>query len=326
MNRRTTTILALFFVTAIPAVAQDAASLDFKQSEKPHYFNHLSIGVNVGTTGIGFELNSNVCDWLNLRAGFDFVPHFTYDMKFHIQVGDYIESKYDVDGNRVETRFDRMADYMKQLTGLTVNDEIDMVGEPHFNNFKFIADIYPFRNKRWYFSAGFYWSSSKIGRAFNTTADMSSLLAVSIYNNIYEKVINEEDIIDGIALPPDICSRFEEYGRMGMHVGDFKSDGTKYMMVPGDDNMVRANLQVNAFKPYFGAGYSGNISRDGRLTFAVNAGILLWGGRPRIMLHDGVEMISELDNIWGQVGHYVDIVRPFNVYPMLNASLSYRLF
>lgn len=319
-------VIALLVTTVLPVAAQDAVSMDLKQKAQPEYFKHLSVGVNVGTTGIGFELSSPVCDWLSLRAGFDFIPHFTYDMKFHIQVGDSIEKKFDKDGNRIKTKFDRMADYMEQLTGLRVNDEVDMVGTPNFNNFKLIADFHPFKNKQWYLSAGFYVSSSNIGRAHNTTEDMPTLLAVSIYNNIYNKVLNEEDIIDGIELPPDICEKFLNYGKMGMHIGDFKSDGSKYMMVPGDDDMVRSTLKANAFKPYIGGGYSGTISQDGRLSFAVNAGFLLWGGTPEVVIHDGVEMITELDNIWGQVGHYVDLVRPMKVFPMLNASLSYRLF
>ncbi len=289
-------------------------------------FRRLDIGVNLGSTGIGIELGTNISDYVALRMGFDFIPHFEYNMRFQIQVGDSIESKYDKDGNRIETRFDRMAGYMEQITGLKVDDEIEMIGEPHFNNFKLIADVYPFRNKKWYFSAGFYLSKSSIGKAYNRTEDMASLLAVSIYNNIYGKVEREEGIVEDLELPPDICDMILKAGRMGMHVGDFKEDGTRYMMVPDQDNMVKATLDVNAFKPYLGAGYTGTIGHSQRLSFAVNAGVLFWGGTPKVYTHDGTEIIGELTNIWGQVNNYIEIIKPFKVFPILNASISYRLF
>ena len=62
--------------------------------------------------------------------------------------------------------------------------------------------------------------------------------------------LNETDLIGKLA------DRFIRYGRMGMHVGDF-DDGVPYMMEPGDDGMVRAEVKTNAFKPYFGLGYGG---------------------------------------------------------------------
>ena len=293
---------------------------------KSDYFTHLRVGANIGTTGLGLEVGTQVTDILALRIGIDFVPHFEYDMDFQIQVGDTPESKYDEHGQRIETKFDRMAEYLRQITGIQVDDQVRMVGEPSFTSFKLIADVYPFKNKRWYFSAGFYLSSPTIAHAYNTTHDMSSLLAVSIYNNIYTKVKNEEDIIEGLELPPEIRDKILSYGKMGMHVGDYKVNGEKYMMVPDDESMVKAYMKVNSFKPYIGAGYTVDISQNGRFRFAVNAGVLFWGGTPKVYTHDGTEIVGDLTNIWGQIGHYVNIVKPLIVYPTINASITYRIF
>ena len=48
-----------------------------------------------------------------------------------------------------------------------------------------LVDVFPFKNnKHWHFTAGFYWGNSTIGKAYNTTEDMPSLVAVGIYNNM----------------------------------------------------------------------------------------------------------------------------------------------
>ena len=38
-------------------------------------FNHLGVGVAVGTNGIGVNLATPVTQWLTLRAGAEFMPN-----------------------------------------------------------------------------------------------------------------------------------------------------------------------------------------------------------------------------------------------------------
>jgi len=317
---RTGKRLLPLLLAALPAVGPLHAQQPFTGS-----FHNLDVGVTAGTTGVGVSVSSMATDWLRLRAGFDFVPHFEYDMDFEIQVGDTPESKYDADGNRVETKFDRMAGYMYEITGLQIDDQVTMTGTPHFYNFQLIADFFPLRNKHWYVSAGIYSGSGTIGKAVNRTEEMTSLMAVAIYNNMYEKVVKEEEIFMGIELPPAISDKIIDAGRMGIHVGDYISDGSKYIMEPDQDNMVRATLEVNPVKPYLGAGYDGALSkRNDRLGLSVNCGILMWGGAPKVYTHDGTELTTQLTNIYGQVDDYVKIVRKFKVYPAINVAFTYR--
>ena len=148
------------------------------------------------------------------------------------------------------------------------------------------------------------------------------------------KIYDIEDTADseldgvflGMELPPMINDKILNAGRMGMHVGDFP-DGTPYMMEPDENNMVKAEMKVNAFKPYLGAGYSGLIDKkNDRLHFAADAGVLFWGGTPKVYTHDGTEIVQGLDNVIGQVGRYTKLVKPMKVFPVLNLSVSYRLF
>lgn len=302
----------------------------------------LSVSLQVGTTGIGVGLESRLNEWFRVRTGFDWTPHFEYPMQFTIQVGKK--------GKQTEeslSRFNRMAGYLEDMTGFKIDQHVDMIGEPNFYNFRLLVDVFPFNNKKWYFTAGFHAGPSVIGRAHNRTEDMTTLMCVAMYNNIYDKVYdieyNENSQLDGVflgmELPPEINQRILDAGPMGMYVGDFndrtdqEGNPEAFIMKPNDENMVKAEMKVNSFRPYIGAGYSGLIDkRNDRLKFSANLGIMFWGGTPKVYTHEDIythestEIVSGLDNIIGQVGKYTDIVRRFNVFPILNISISYTLF
>lgn len=286
---------------------------------------NVSVAFDAGSTGIGFQLESDVNDMLRLRTGFDWVPHFEYPMHFSIQVGEDGDPGYDDEGN---SRFDRMAGYLEDMTGFQIDQQVDMTGVPHFHNFKLLIDVAPFRNRNWYFTAGFYIGPSVIGRAYNTTEDMTTLISVSMYNDIWYKedqIWNHDntEIEMLYELPYDIAMRIIDAGRMGMHVGDHK-DGTPYIMEPDKDNMVKAEMKTNSFKPYLGAGYNSQPSKE-KFGFAIDAGILFWGGTPKVYTHEGIEIVNGLDNVIGQVKKYTKVVKPLKVFPVLNLSLIYRL-
>ncbi len=317
-------------ITTILAAALSLGSATAKTFD----FNpDLRLGIDAGTTGTGIVLESRINGTFGVRAGFDWMPHFEFPMHFSIQVGDDGDPGYDEQGR---SRFDRMAGYLEEMTGFRIDQQVDMIGEPHFHNFKLLVDVYPFRNKHWSFTTGFYAGPSVIGRAYNRTEDMTTLISVAMYNNIYYKVYeieyNDETELNGVfmglELPPAVNEKILASGRMGMHVGDYP-DGTPYMMEPDKDNMVKAEMKVNAFKPYLGAGFNGLIDRrNDRLKFAADCGIMFWGGAPKVYKSDPEDHteITSLINLNGQVGKYINISNKFKVFPLLNLSISYRLY
>jgi hypothetical protein len=294
------------------------------------FLDRLDVALSAGTTGVGVDISTPINDYLQVRTGFTIMPKFDYNMNFDVQVGDVKESKYDSEGNRVETKFDKLASMMKDLTGLTVDDNVKMVGTPSFYNAKLLLDVYPFRNnKHWYATVGFYYGKSTIAKAINSMSDMSSLLAVCIYNEMYEKALNDEPVlsINGIDIyRPSLV----DYGKMGVHVGDFvtpNEDGTysPYMMVPDEDSTVSARIKVNSFKPYLGLGYKNNFGKNDRWTFGIDGGVLFWGGTPKIITHEGVDLAKDVKDISGKVGDYVDFFKTFKVFPVLNFRIAYNI-
>jgi len=83
----------------------------FQYWKENNVFQHLDLSVTAGTTGIGIEASSPIGEYLQLRAGYDFMPRFTAKMKFDITIGGKPAHQYDAQGNPVESAFDRPCGY-----------------------------------------------------------------------------------------------------------------------------------------------------------------------------------------------------------------------
>ena len=289
-------------------------------------FQHLDVSVTLGTTGIGFDVASPVTEWAQLRLGYEFMPRFTKRMPFEMTINGQPARSYDEDGNRQETRFDKLRDFMYSFTGFDIDDHVDMIGKPTLNNFKFLVDVFPFKeNKHWHFTAGFYWGASKFAEAVNSTEAMVSLVSAGIYNKMYTSAINGDPLITfdpnqfptlsgvGIEMPPQVRQKFIDYGDMGFAVGYFSHDITDadgnvlvskmmvdskgntvqrpYIVEPDEDGMVRATATSNSFKPYLVFGYGGNLlkKRDD-WKFSFDCGAMFWGGTPNLVVYHGLKL------------------------------------
>lgn len=207
---------------AFTQMANDGSNVD------KNMLNHLSVGVVAGTTGVGVDFSMPVGDYVQLRAGFEGMPRLNVNVNFPVQ------GMVKTDDAWQSTNLSKMTDLLTSFTGYDAKDNVDMTCRPLYYNFKFLVDVYPFRNKKWHLTAGFYYGNSKIGEAYNRTEDMPTLFAVGMYNNIYSKVVDDpyyfydNPLYGDIYLAPDMIERlnsaFTSYGRMGVYVGDYSHD------------------------------------------------------------------------------------------------------
>lgn len=342
-------LVLLFMACAMTAAGQTAET---NKNNQLGFFDHLDLSVNLGTTGIGFDLATPIGNYVQLRAGYEFMPHFHVGVDFPIEVGGEPAEKYDESGKRVESRFDRLAANLKEITGFTVDNHVEMIGNPSMNNFKLLVDVFPFKNnKHWHFTAGFYLGSSQIAKADNSVDAMTSLLAVEMYNYMYERVENfwetgepiMEIKIGGVdyvipELRPSQVQTILKYGRMGFQLGKYKEDmysesgllihkkGDPYVMEPGEDHQVHVYAKTHSFKPYLGFGYGGRLVKgrdDWKVSF--DAGLLFWG-RTDLYTHDGTNLTKDVEGITGKVGDYVDLFKKWNVYPAVSVRFTKTLF
>lgn len=210
---------SLFFsVLLLTASTTIFAQSKFGQTVKHVFegdkFNHLDFGATINTTGVGFDLAMPVGNYMQIRTGATFMPKFEKDMHFNVEVGE--------SGTPEEkaSRFAKMQDYMRDFTGLEVSNMVDMIGETNMNNFKFLVDVYPFKNKHWHVTAGFYIGGTNIGKAKNSTASMSALLATTIYNNMYKNAAAREPLVAGIGHVEDMEQKVYHYGMMTIPIGE----------------------------------------------------------------------------------------------------------
>ncbi len=319
-------VFAIFFSGLLfHGLYAQSPDLDYiKSIEK---IDDLSATASVGTMGLSLEASLPVNDWVNVRAGVSFMPKLSTSMAFGVQVGEEEEKKYDENGNRVETKFDKMAAYLKDITGYDVDDRVDMDCKVRFVNAKVLVDFFPLAtNKDWHLTAGFFWGSKTIGRACNSIKDMTTTLGVGIYNTMYDKIENFEPIFGNISLPPDVQDKIYEAGRMGMHVGDFKSDGKAYMMVPDKNGTVRAKAKVNSFKPYVGLGWNHSMKSAPEWRYGFEAGVIFWGGVPNVTTHDGTSLTHDVKNLDGRVADVISFAKSFPVYPLLEFKITRKIF
>ncbi len=312
-------------------------------------FNHLNVGVTLGTTGLGVEAGMPINNYLWVRSGLSFMPRMEVPMTFEIQVGD--------DPKTSKAKFNRMSSALESFTGKPVSDNVYMTGKAKMWNWNVLFDIYPFQqNLHWRVTAGFFLGPSNVAEAFNQTESMASLVAVDIYNNVYDKLHGKskrelagvklidlgpgyEDVYMDLNMLLKMQKMFDTAGRMGLYLGDYSHDitdedgnvihkkGDPYVMTPDDDHMVKADVKVNAFKPYIGFGYDGRLVKgNDRLHVGFDAGIMFWGGKPSLYAHDGTDLIKDVENITGKVGDYVDQMSKLVIYPVANVRFTYTIF
>jgi hypothetical protein len=313
---------------------------------------HLDVSVNAGTSGVGFDVATPISKYVQLRLGYEFMPQFHVGVDFPIEVGGEPAEMYDEQGNRVESRFDRLAKTLKEFTGYDVDNHVEMIGKPTMNNFKLLVDVFPFKtNKHWHFTAGFYLGPSQFARADNAIEAMPSLMAVDMYNHMYDCVENFWETGEPIMsitiggtpyaihdLKPNQVQTILNTGRMGFSLGQYKEDmyspegllihkkGDPYIVEPGEDHQVHVYAKSSAFKPYLGFGYGGRLCKkrdDWKVSF--DAGVLFWGA-PDLYTHDGTNLTKDIENIKGKVGDYVDFIGGLKVYPSVSVRFTKTLF
>lgn len=301
-------------------------------NSKPNFFirngifTHLELGITAGSTGIGFDLASPIGEMVRLRAGFSFMPHFNMDMDFSVQ--QYNESGI------VGGKFDQMVDLLDRLTGMRIDDVVMMEGNPTYYNGHLLVDVSPLKDKRWHVTAGFYVGNETIGQARNKLIDSSTMVGINLYNSMYQYFMDrqymEEPLLpnSNIFLDPmtgdELREKFERNGRLGVHMGDYR-DGTPYMMEPDENGIVSVDVKTSRWKPYLGIGFGDNFGKDKMFNLSVDAGLMLWGGTPRILTHDGVDL-ADLVNVRGKAGDYVHFIKAFKIFPALSVRLGINLF
>ncbi|MCD8290585.1 MAG: hypothetical protein LUC91_03680 [Prevotella sp.] len=234
------------------------------QKEDKNIFDHLAVGITAGTPGIGVDVATPVTNYVQLRAGFAIFP--TIKVNTHMNLNR--------SGN---------------INGYEIPSSIDVQGKTGFTNGKFLVDVFPFKHCAFHVTAGAYFGSTEIVKAYNK--EPGALSVVNDYNN-------------------------SEYGiqnPIGLQLGD-------YFLTPDEDGNVNAQIKAWACKPYVGLGY-GRAVPNKRVGFMVELGCQFWGS-PSVWCN-GTEL--EEDKVGEGSGGIIKTLSKIIVYPVLNFRICGRI-
>jgi len=307
-------------------------------------FEHLDVAVTLGTTGLGIDLATPILPWLDVRAGFSAIPKILSDNQLNM-----IETT--PEKGETQSRFDRISETFEALTGYKLQSEVTMNGRTNFWNANVMLDFKPFNDKRWHLTAGVYFGPSEIATSKNAPECMSTLLSIGTYNNYYNKLndpavtsgevpffsfrgleiylFGDELYIEygdiGIFKKSDLIDKLRENGSISAHLGD-RSNGEPYNMVPNEEGIISSTIKVNSIKPYVGFGYEGQISKKSdKYLINFDCGIMLWGGKPHFIMHDGTDLTYEINNYNSQIAGYCGTLKRLPVYPVVNFRFIRRI-
>lgn len=152
-------------------------------------FNHLSVGVGVGTTGIGVEVGTTVCPFITMRTGVDFIPGATYNTS--------------IDFDRPSGWYDIPVAIRRSY--LPTDDiTTDIKASSSMVNGKLLFDIYTGKNSMFHFTVGAYFGSSNFA---NVKARGEIIYGVGEFNKDIDNGIpgigTEKILLEGYELGVD---------------------------------------------------------------------------------------------------------------------------
>lgn len=291
-------------ITAVLAFI--AMTVNAQKLENFGIFNHLGVGLEVGTNGIGVDVAAPITDYLQVRAGYNFFPsikvkNIGVDISSNRSDWDEIMSN----AQKYQSIDSRVGAFWAQYGGAAYPDEVLIDGNINANNLKFLLDIFPSKRSTFHFTVGFYHGDDKFIEA-NTTNCREQLGAITYYNqNLAGQTVGTSPA----------TYTFGE--KIGAKLGDY--------LIEPNGTSARATIKVNAFKPYAGIGFGRAVPKT-RLSFAMDFGVQFWG-TPKIFVEqsNGEVQIDENAQIDGD-GGIIKTISKVTVYPCINFRINGRIF
>jgi hypothetical protein len=276
----------LFIAVAIlfTCVAANAQLRDDK-----NMFNHLSLGLNLGTGGIGFEVGTVCTPYLGLRAGFEAIPSFTVSPKGIANIHVNLPDDYKNLPTEIKNEYPAQEDM-----------EFDGKGKVTMKNGKFLVDIFPGKNCMFHFTVGFYAGTRQVGNLIASQVEFGAEPNLEVVER-YNRDINTPGTM--------------VYGRGLTPIDVNMEDGTPLFYM---GNAVPAEIRVNPVKPYFGIGVGRTVPRK-RVGVKGELGVMYWG-TPRI--YNGINNITECS----EIRDVTKVSNKIPVYPMLKITIFGRIF
>ena len=283
------------------------------------YLTHIEGAFTAGTTGLGFDVGFPLQEWGRLRIGGVWRPRGHYSDEYAVHIND-------------ENQWGQFGALMSIFVGVQPEKYVEMEGKSSMNNFKLLVDFFPIKKHRnFHVTIGFFLGNSTIVEAMNTSIGSNTVAAIKSYNTLRQKAINHEDIdLSIFGLYPSMSDieilyqKLIDMGEVTIPLGertDANGNKTVVNATINDKDVIEITAKVNSFKPYIGAGYEIPITKDKRTKIGIDAGILIWGGKPKVEVFEGLSNVA---------GHntegYLKSADRYPVYPEASIRISQRIW
>ena len=273
--------LIIFFTIMFTATGVNAQNVD-KLHAEDGLFNHLSVGLNTGLTGFGIDVAMPVHKLVTLRAGFS-----------GWNIGDI---EFNAINTAMETDQQQMMVEEDAIKRAQMVDKVELAIHPNFWNFFLLAEVHPFKNQPFYFSAGLFIGSKNFMRFRNTNEG-----ALGFLYDANQKVEDYNHVFHTNYLP------------IGLKFGD-------YVFTADERGNIDVRMKTNAVKPYIGIGFGQHLAKKHRVSLAVDFGLLFWG-TPKFVLNNDVEVVSSGRN--SGIGSALSWLK---AWPNLQIRVAYKIF
>jgi hypothetical protein len=268
------------------------------QEEDQLIFNHLGIGVSVGTTALGINVSTVLTPYFGLRAGVNLWPILKLRSNLHL-------------GSRIQNwEPGDIAKYAQELNEVLSEDEqvpmempeaMSMHIKPKLTAGHLLIDYYPFpHSSNFHLTTGFHLGTGTVVDIHNRHE--GSLMPVTAWNNAMENP-DAQEVVERNNLQP-----------IGLVLGD-------YFIAPDENGNIDARIRVSGFRPYLGLGFGRAVPRK-RIGCQFDLGVQFWGS-PKVMVN-GEEL--KPDKVGEELDDVLSIVSRIKVFPVLSFRLVGRIF
>lgn len=270
------------------------------QEDDQMIFNHMGVGVSVGTTALGINVSTVLTPYVGIRAGINVWPLLKVGRLMHFRVEDterepgYILQHLDEVNAKLE-------EGEKVLPSIDDIMDVDLRVLPKLTAGHLLFDVFPFpRHSSFHLTAGAHVGTGTVVNIHNRYDGI--LLPVTMWNNA---MVN-----------PNVQPLVEEYGlkRIGLALGD-------YFIMPDEEGNINAKIRVSGFRPYLGLGFGRAVPHK-RIGCQFDLGLQFWGS-PRVYVN-GEEL--KPDRVGDELDDILSIVSRIKVFPVLNLRLVGRIF
>lgn len=286
------TLLACILTLAVGTTA-------YAQDDDKMIFNHLSVGVNVGTPGIGFDVATTCTPYLQFRAGVSFFPKVKVNTSLDLSgtgIND-VNRGIETVNNLLQT-----GGYPNRISH--IGTQLDVEGKVGFTNGKILVDFFPFKSTRFPFfiTVGAYFGTSSIVSVYNKQPGYFNFVyETNAALGLYNQMVSEDKQMKPVELYAEL--------------GDYK-------LSPDAHGDFKAEIKTSGFKPYVGIGFGRPVPKKNRVGFVFELGCQFWG-KPKVYCN-GIELKS--DNVGSEAGDALKTISKISVYPVLNFRLCGRIF